>query len=137
MTQHEPVGSCGRIALLLSLAADDAATPSQLAEIEAHSGCDACRRAGLVDAAARRRLVERADAPAPSWLAGFAQRTAARALEEAREARSQNRMLWMSAAAAVLAAIAVQFAVKPHRTTPDIHETTRLALLRTAHPQGK
>src|SRR5437773_2328783 len=99
MTNETPASDCTRTALLLSLLIDGAATPSQKAEIEAHlPGCAACRRGQTVDEAVRRRLLERADAAAPSWLSGFAARTAALARGQAREARSQNRLLWMSAA---------------------------------------
>lgn len=138
-TNDRPIGDCTRVALLLSLSIDGAATPSQQAEIDAHlPACAACRRAAAGDAAVRRRLLERADAPAPSWLQGFAARTAALAKVEAREARSQNRLLWMSAAAAVLVAVAAQFAA---RTRPaaagDFHEATRVALLSSVRPEGK
>src|SRR6185295_803647 len=71
--EERPIGDCGRARLLLSLRADGAATPSQVAEIDAHlAGCEACRRAAAVDVAVRRRVADRMDAPAPAWLAGFA-----------------------------------------------------------------
>lgn len=113
MTIDEPSpGACERAGLLLSLAADGAATPSQRAEIDAHlPRCEACRRALRTDAAVKARLLERADAPAPAWLPGFAQRTVARAVAQARDARTQNRLLWMSAAAAMLVAVTAQFAL--------------------------
>ena len=147
MTNETPLGSCERIGLLLSLRADGAATPSQLAEIDAHlPACEACRRAPLVDAAVARRLLARADAPAPSWLAGFAERTARVAIAQAREARAQNRLLFMSAAAAVIVAVTAQFAlpggvISRSRSGDAFNETaaqattvrdsTRVALLRS------
>jgi anti-sigma factor RsiW len=149
MNDEPPPGSCERIGLLLSLAADDAATPAQRAEIEAHvPKCDACRRAPAVDLAVRRRLLERADAPMPAWLDGFAGRTARIAAGEIREARAQNRLLWMSAAAALLVAVTVQFVTGPSgasspasQDTASVRESTRLALIRPPHlrgaPEGK
>lgn len=141
MNETNPAGSCERIGLLLSLLADGAETPSQRAEIDAHlPGCAACRRAAAADAAVRRRLAERADAPAPSWLAGFAATTARLAVAQAREARTQNRLLWMSAAAALLVAVTAQFALptgapaaRNADTAPDtatVRETTRLVVVR-------
>ena len=145
MTAPPPTGSCERIGLLLSLLADGAETPSQRAEIDAHlPACEACRRAAAADAAVRRRLAERADAPAPSWLAGFAGATARLAIAQAREARTQNRLLWMSAAAALLVAVTAQFALPSGATTTrrttgsdpanaviaTARETTRIAVLR-------
>ena len=147
MTHQTPPGSCERIGLLLSLHADGSATASQRAEIDTHlPGCTACRSAPLIDAAVARRLLARADAPAPSWLAGFAQRTARLAVAQAREARTQNRLLWMSAAAAVLVAVTAQIALPggvlsragsneaatntaTHATT--VRDSTRLALIRS------
>lgn len=144
MTHETPAGSCAagrcdRILLLLSLMADGAATPQQLAEIGAHlPGCADCRRAAAADAAVRSRLAERADAPAPPWLSGFAARTAQLALTQAREARSQNRLLWMSAAAALLVAVAVQTMApgapdgpSPVDDTASLRESTRIALIRS------
>jgi len=137
MNETNPTGRCERIGLLLSLLADGAETPSQRAEIDAHlPGCEPCRRAVAADAAVRRRLEERVNAPAPSWLAGFAGRTVRLAISQAREARTQNRLLWMSAAAALLVAVTAQFALPgagpaaPPRVTATIRETTRLAVLR-------
>lgn len=139
MTEETPVGSCERTLLLLSLVADGAATPQQLDEVKAHlPSCPACRRAAAADAAVRVRLAERAGAPAPSWLGGFAARTAQLAAVQAREARSQNRLLWMSAAAALLAAVTVQtFTSHGDGTpasapdTPSTRETTQIALIRS------
>jgi anti-sigma factor RsiW len=144
MTHETPAGSgdagrCDRALLLLSLRADGAATPQQTAELDAHlPSCSACRRAASADAAVRMRLLERADAPAPSWLAGFASRTAHLAKSQAREARSQNRLLWMSAAAAVLAAVTVHTAMPrdpspPARSddTASVRESTRIAFIRS------
>ena len=122
MTNETPRGSCERIGLLLSLRVDGAATPQQLAEIDAHlPGCDACRRAAAADVAVRRRITELTAAtsePAPPWLDGFAARTASRAVALAREARSQNRLLLMSAAAAVLIAVTSQFALPGRDAVP-------------------
>ncbi len=145
MTEHEPAGSCAagrcdRILLLLSLCADGAETPQQLAEIKAHlPSCAACRRAAAADAAVRARLAERADAPAPSWLAGFAARTVQLAAAQAREARSQNRLLWMSAAAALLVAVAVQTmtisapdAPSRDNDSASLRESARVPLIRAA-----
>jgi anti-sigma factor RsiW len=139
MTDDTPAGSCERTLLLLSLRADGAATPQHLAEIDAHlPACPACRRAAAADAAVRTRLAERAGAPAPSWLAGFAARTARLAAAQAREARSQNRLLWMSAAAALLVAVAVQTMTprapgesSPANGTASLRESTRIALIRS------
>jgi anti-sigma factor RsiW len=139
MTHETPAGSCERTLLLLSLSADGAATPQQLAEIDAHlPSCASCRRAAAADAAVRSRLAERANAPAPSWLAGFAARTAQLALAQAREARSQNRLLWMSAAAALLVAVAMQTMgprapdePSPVNDTASLRESTRIALIRS------
>jgi anti-sigma factor RsiW len=149
MNEEPPPGSCERTFLLLSLSADGSATPSQSAEIDAHlPRCETCRRAAAVDLAVRRRLVERADAPAPAWLPGFTGRTVRLAQGEAREARTQNRLLWMSAAAALVVAVTVQF-VTPSRDasslasqdTASVRESTRLALIRPPHlrgaPEGK
>jgi anti-sigma factor RsiW len=140
MNEKTPAGSCERVGLLLSLLADGAATPSQRAEIDAHlPGCETCRRAAQADAAVRRRLAERADAPAPSWLAGFAGRAARLAISQAREARTQNRLLLMSAAAALLVAVTAHFALPggagaaPAPDTAPVRETTRLAVLRPPH----
>jgi anti-sigma factor RsiW len=138
MTNETPPGSCERIGLLLSLRVDDAATPSQLDEIRAHLPlCETCRRAAAVDVAVRARFVERTSAPAPAWLEGFAARTASRAATLAREARSQNRLLWMSAAAAALVAVTAQFAW-PGRGAPAaasdesaaVREAARTAVMR-------
>lgn len=149
MNDEPPPGSCERIGLLLSLSADGAATPSQSAEIDAHlPKCEACRRAPIVDLAVRRRLIERAGAAMPAWLEGFAGRTARLASNEIREARAQNRLLWMSAAAALLLAVTVQF-IAPSRgasspasqDTASVRESTRLALIRPPDlrgaPEGK
>jgi anti-sigma factor RsiW len=134
-----PAGSCERIGLVLSRLADGAETPSQRAEIDAHlPSCETCRRAALADAAVRRRLEERTNAPAPKWLDGFAGRTARLALAQVREARVQNRLLWMSAAAALLVAVTAQFALPGAAPTDapspaesaTVRETTRLAVLR-------
>ena len=149
MNETTPAGTCERIGLLLSLLADGAETPSQRAEIDAHlPGCAACRRAVAADAAVRSRLAERADAPAPSWLAGFAAATARLAVAQAREARTQNRLLWMSAAAALLVAVTAHFALPGAGPAPatnggttanavisnavinTVRDTTRLAVLR-------
>jgi anti-sigma factor RsiW len=123
VANEPPSGSCGRIGLLLSLSADDAATPQQLAEIDAHlPRCEACRRAAAADLAVRRRFVELTGAssgPAPPWLDGFAARTASRAVALAREARSQNRLLMMSAAAALLVAVTAQFAWPDRGAAPS------------------
>ena len=143
MTQHEPAGSCERSLLLLSLFADGAATPQQAAELEAHlPSCEPCRRAAAADVAVRRRLAERAGAPAPSWLAGFAARTVQLAAAQAREARSQNRLLWMSAAAALVVAVTVQTmtfgapAVAPEGDgIASVRETTRIAFIRSVLDQ--
>jgi anti-sigma factor RsiW len=139
MTEHEPTGSCERTLLLLSLSADGAATPQQLAELEAHvPSCAACRRAAAADVAVRERLAERVGAPAPSWLAGFAARTVQLAAAQAREARSQNRLLWMSAAAALVVAVTVQTMTYGGPVSPpagngtaSLRETTRIALIRS------
>lgn len=136
-TANDP-GRCERTLLLLSLRADGAATPQQLAEIDAHlPGCAGCRRAAAADAAVAERLRARAEAPAPSWLAGFAERTAQRARVAAHEARAQNRLLWMSAAAAVVVAATVQVAlVRSEPAAPGAEgvvtarESARLALIR-------
>lgn len=144
MNDEPPPGSCERIGLLLSLAADGAATPSQSAEIEAHlPQCATCRLAPIVDLAVRRRLAERAGAPMPAWLDGFGGRVARLAAAELREARSQNRLLWMSAAAALLVAVTVQFASASRDAsspasadTASIRESTRLALIRPPHLRG-
>ncbi len=96
---------CERVRLLLSLAADDAATPAQTAEIDAHlPGCAACRAARGVDAAVRARF----GAPVTAS-SGFAERVAAAALAQRRESRAQNRFLASAAAAAVLVAAAGGF----------------------------
>src|SRR5262245_23075807 len=140
MKNETPAGSCERTLLLLSLLADGAETPQQRAEVEAHlPSCPACRRASAADAAVRARLLERADAPAPSWLAGFAARAANLAAVQAREARSQNRLLWMSAAAALLAAVAVHTMLPaapddrnpPGNDTASLRQSTRIALIRS------
>jgi predicted anti-sigma-YlaC factor YlaD len=131
-------GSCERALLLLSLRADGAATPSQLAEADAHlSACEACRRAAAADAAVAARLRERAGAPEPAWLQGFAARTSRLALATAREARSQNRLLWMSAAAALLVAATARIVLDVPGPAPSSHddvasarESARLALIR-------
>ncbi len=141
MSEEPPVGTCARTALLLSLRADGAATPSQLAEIDAHlPGCDACRRCAAVDVAVHGRLAELAadaDVATFPWLDGFARRTASRAVFLAREARAQNRLLWMSAAAAALVAATAQF-VDPGRSaspapnveSASIREAARSAVMR-------
>jgi predicted anti-sigma-YlaC factor YlaD len=141
MNHQPPPGNCERIGLLLSLRADDAATPQQLAEIDAHlPGCAACRRAAAVDVAVRGRIVElttAAPGPAPAWLDGFAARTTSKAVALAREARSQNRLLLMSAAAAVLVALTAQFAwpgrdavPAPSGETAALREAARSAVMR-------
>jgi predicted anti-sigma-YlaC factor YlaD len=137
-----PIGSCERVRLLLSLRADVAATSAQLAEIDAHlPSCAACRRAAAVDASVRDRLTERVEAPAPAWLEGFAARTARAAVVQAREARAQNRLLWMSAAAAVLVAVSAQFAVRsgPSAATESasVRDSTTAALLVRHSLEGK
>ena len=139
MTHETPAGSCERVLLLLSLMADGAATPQQLAEIDAHlPSCAVCRRAAAADAAVRARLAERAGAPAPSWLAGFAARTAQLAAAQAREARSQNRLLWMSAAAALLVAVTVHTMAPgatdegtPAKDSASLRDSARIALIRS------
>jgi anti-sigma factor RsiW len=143
-SETSPIGDCGRAGLLLSMAADGAATPQHLAELAAHlPGCEPCRRAQAADRAVRERLRERAGAGTPSWSAGFAERTVALALREAREARGQNRMLFACAAAAVLVAVTVQL-VSPFGLggdaaprfepgsgeTASVQEPTKVALIR-------
>jgi anti-sigma factor RsiW len=153
MTEANDTGRCQRIGLLLSLLADGAETPPQRAEVDVHlPRCEACRRAAAADAAVRRRLEERVNAPSPSWLDGFAARTVRLAISQAREARTQNRLLWMSAAAALLVAVTAQFALPPGAPAPrsavnadtavaGVRETTRLAVLRpprlTRNDEGK
>jgi len=136
MTNETPDGRCERIGLLLSLRADDAATPQQIAEIDAHlPGCESCRRGAAVDAAVRARLVERVSPAPPAWLDGFAARTAEKAVVVRREARAQNRLLWMSAAAAALVAVTAQFAwrgegASPAAETASVREAARSAVMR-------
>jgi putative zinc finger protein len=134
-------GPCRRARLLLSFLADAAATPSQEAELAEHlPTCAACRRSRAVDGAVRARLLERADAPAPAWLEGFGERTAARAAVQLRETRTQNRLLWTSAAAAVLVALAAEIA--PRRPATDAmvgsaREATAAALIRHEIAHGR
>jgi hypothetical protein len=88
----------------------------------------------------RRRIEELTTASAgsaPPWLDGFAARTAARAVALAREARSQNRLLLMSAAAAVLIAATSQIALPgrgaepaPSDETAAVREAVRSAVMR-------
>jgi len=145
MNEDTPDGACERTRLLLSLEADGAATPQHRAEIEAHlPRCAACRAAREADLAVRARLAERVGATPPSWLEGFARRTADLAIAQAREARVQNRILLMSAAAAALLAVTVQFvagdaglpapANAPVTATAPVitilRDSTRVALLR-------
>ena len=125
--RDETNGSCERARLLISLSDDGATTPSQDAELAAHlPGCAACRRARSADRAVRERLLERTEAQRP-LPADFAHRTAALAVAQGREARSQNRLLWMSAAAAVLLAMGAQLA--PRDAAPA-REYARAALIR-------
>lgn len=135
MNDEPPPGSCERIGLLLSLRADDAATPQQFAEIDAHlPGCEACRRAAAADVAVRRRLVQLSTtdaAAAPAWLDGFAERTTVRARALAREVRAQNRLLLTSAAAALLLAVTAQFATSDRVAAP-VSEGGEIAALRAA-----
>lgn len=135
-------GSCARSLLLLCLAADAVVTPQQQAELDAHlPHCADCRRAAKADLAVRRRLLERAGAPAPAWLAGFASRTAELALAQLREARSQNRLLWMSAAAALLLAVGAQLALRgrepgggaPPAAIASVREAATHAVFRPPH----
>jgi predicted anti-sigma-YlaC factor YlaD len=141
MTNKTPIGDCGRIGLLLSLRADGAATPQQLSEIDAHlPRCEACRRAAAADVAVRARILELSAAstgPAPAWLEGFAARTTAKAVSLAREARSQNRLLLLSAAAAALIAVTSQFAWPGRTAAPEsldetaaLREAARSAVMR-------
>lgn len=142
MNQEPPTGSCERCLLLLCLAADGAVTPQQQAELDVHlPRCAECRRAASADQAVRRRLLERAGAPAPAWLAGFASRTAELALSQLREARSQNRLLWMSAAAALLLAVGAQLALRggeprggaPAPAIASVREAATHAVFRPPH----
>jgi hypothetical protein len=145
-TPNRPLGSCERARLLLSLSRDGAATPQHVDEIAAHvPHCDACRRAAAADEAVGARLRERAAAPAPAWLGGFAARTVARAALEAREARSQNRLLAVATAAAVLVALSVNLLTPPagrdagQSVASTRDEATRLACFRRllASHEGK
>lgn len=143
---REPVGDCGRARLLLSLANDGAATPQHRAELAAHlPGCEPCRLAQTVDLAVGERLRERAALAIPVWSEGFAERTVALALREAREARGQNRMLFACAAAAALVAVTVQLATGAGPRfdtgalgtgqTASVQESTKLALIRVPQLQ--
>ena len=142
MNEPPPTASCERAGLLLSLRIDASATPSQLSELDAHlPGCHVCRRAAAADAAVRRHAAERVVAPEPSWLAGFAGRTARLALAQAREARAQNRLLWMSAAAALFIAVTAQFVLpggvaanRAPADTASVRESTQFALIHAQRP---
>jgi predicted anti-sigma-YlaC factor YlaD len=142
MTQEPGPGRCDRVLLLLSIDADGAATPQQVAEIQAHlPGCAACRRARAADAAVRARLLERTRAVAPAWAEGFAERTAGLAIAQAREARAQNRLLWLSAAAALAVAAVTPAALARREAALDdgtatARDSTRLALVAPMRPRA-
>ena len=91
---------CERVRLLLSRVIDDAATPDQRAEVDAHlPDCADCRTAAAADHAVRTRLAEPAVVPP-----GFRDRVIAATTRRMREIRAQNRFLMVGAAAAVLLA---------------------------------
>ena len=94
---------CERVRLLLSLHVDGEATPTQRSEIEEHlPGCPPCQAAQRVDLAVRQHM-EAVGASLPA--AALAEQVVRGALALQREARSVNRFLMASAAAAVLVAL--------------------------------
>lgn len=141
VTPDDPA-RCERAGLLLSLAADAAATPAQAAELADHLGvCGRCRADARVDAAVRARLAARGtETVAP----GFAARVAAAlpSVRSAAQRAAQDRFLRFAAAAALVVAVVSGTTVAARRSgapsgpgaAADPRDLTHWALVR---PEAK
>ena len=144
MSASEPNLRCHRARLLLSLRADDAATPAQSAELDDHlAACADCRAAGTIDRAVGDHLRALAGSVGAVVVsAGFASRVVAAAVAERTAAAAQNRFLRrIAAAAALVAAVAGGSIVfdAPHpahgRLSP--REAARAVVFRPRLDQGR